>query len=364
MSPSAAENRIIVKISAVCGSIGRCIAAVLCLEVNYAGNRWPATPPPGRWGRPVAHDDRAAPGGRAGPGRRPGRGGARIRPCSAMGCRDRTMPRSRVELEAAVHDRGAMPATVAAIDGKVNVGLCRRAARPAARGAGGREVHARATCRWCWRSGGSARPRSPRRCSSPRGSESASWRPAASAACIAAASSSMDVSADLEELARQPVTVVCSGVKSILDQRRTLERLETPRRAGGRLSAATSCRAFIPLIAASPCRPLRTSPTLCRLIETASRARSARRRGRGAAPAGRRRRWRSRRSTSWSTRPRQRPRLPAWQGRRRPPSCWRRWPRQSDGATVRVNRALARANAGLAGAVAAAMATRDPSQRA
>jgi pseudouridine-5'-phosphate glycosidase len=37
----------------------------------------------------------------------------------------------------------------------------------------------------------------------------------------------LDVSADLEELARTRVTVVCSGVKSILDQGRTLERLET-----------------------------------------------------------------------------------------------------------------------------------------
>jgi pseudouridylate synthase len=37
----------------------------------------------------------------------------------------------------------------------------------------------------------------------------------------------LDVSADLEELTRAPVTVVCSGVKSILDQARTLERLET-----------------------------------------------------------------------------------------------------------------------------------------
>jgi pseudouridine-5'-phosphate glycosidase len=39
--------------------------------------------------------------------------------------------------------------------------------------------------------------------------------------------STMDVSADLEELARTPVVVVCSGVKSILDAPRTLERLET-----------------------------------------------------------------------------------------------------------------------------------------
>jgi pseudouridine-5'-phosphate glycosidase len=38
---------------------------------------------------------------------------------------------------------------------------------------------------------------------------------------------SLDVSADLFELQRSPVAVVCCGVKSILDQRRTLEQLET-----------------------------------------------------------------------------------------------------------------------------------------
>ncbi|MGI9419970.1 MAG: pseudouridine-5'-phosphate glycosidase [Geminicoccaceae bacterium] len=38
---------------------------------------------------------------------------------------------------------------------------------------------------------------------------------------------SLDVSADLFELQRSPVAVVCAGVKSILDQRRTMEVLET-----------------------------------------------------------------------------------------------------------------------------------------
>jgi pseudouridylate synthase len=41
------------------------------------------------------------------------------------------------------------------------------------------------------------------------------------------ASESWDVSADLAALARTPVAVVCSGVKSILDVPATLERLET-----------------------------------------------------------------------------------------------------------------------------------------
>lgn len=38
---------------------------------------------------------------------------------------------------------------------------------------------------------------------------------------------SMDVSADLEEMARTPIAVVCAGPKSILDVRRTMEVLET-----------------------------------------------------------------------------------------------------------------------------------------
>jgi len=41
------------------------------------------------------------------------------------------------------------------------------------------------------------------------------------------AESSMDISADLQELAQTPVTVVCAGAKAILDLPRTLEVLET-----------------------------------------------------------------------------------------------------------------------------------------
>ena len=37
----------------------------------------------------------------------------------------------------------------------------------------------------------------------------------------------MDVSADLLEISRTPVVVVCAGVKSILDIGKTLEYLET-----------------------------------------------------------------------------------------------------------------------------------------
>ena len=37
----------------------------------------------------------------------------------------------------------------------------------------------------------------------------------------------LDISADLDELGRTPVAVICSGAKAILDLPRTLEYLET-----------------------------------------------------------------------------------------------------------------------------------------
>ena len=40
-------------------------------------------------------------------------------------------------------------------------------------------------------------------------------------------SDTMDISADLTEIARTPITIVCAGAKSILDIPRTLEMLET-----------------------------------------------------------------------------------------------------------------------------------------
>src|SRR3546814_15046784 len=41
------------------------------------------------------------------------------------------------------------------------------------------------------------------------------------------AAQSFDVSADLQELARTPVAVVCAGAKAVLDLAKTLEVLET-----------------------------------------------------------------------------------------------------------------------------------------
>lgn len=130
------------------------------------------------------------------------------------------------EIESAVRSSGAVPATVALLDGVARVGLdadalARVAGDPGVVKVGVRDLAAAAA----------------------RGSSGATT--VASTAHLAAragisvfatgglggvhrgAVDSWDESADLTTLSRTPVLVVCSGVKSILDVPATLERLET-----------------------------------------------------------------------------------------------------------------------------------------
>jgi len=55
----------------------------------------------------------------------------------------------------------------------------------------------------------------------------------------------MDVSADLTELSRTPVAVVCAGAKSVLDIPRTLEYLETQVWGVGGVSVRVDVRAAV-----------------------------------------------------------------------------------------------------------------------
>ncbi len=134
--------------------------------------------------------------------------------------------------EHAVRDSGAVPATVAMKDGRLLVGLA------------GDELEALATA-----PAGTVRKVS--RHSLAEGAAAGGWAAttvsgtmvAARAAGIRVFSTggiggvhrgaldgpnpSFDISADLEELARTPVSVVCAGPKAILDVPRTLEYLET-----------------------------------------------------------------------------------------------------------------------------------------
>ncbi len=131
-----------------------------------------------------------------------------------------------VELEQAVRAQAAVPATVAAIDAQINVGLtpallerlvgatevvkCTTRDLPRVVAAGGLGATTIAATVFIADRVGIRVMATGGLGGVHRGGET-----------------SLDVSADLEELARRSVVVVCSGVKSILDQRRTLERLET-----------------------------------------------------------------------------------------------------------------------------------------
>lgn len=130
-------------------------------------------------------------------------------------------------LEAEVRAEGAAPATIAVLDGRIRVGLDEAALERLARG--GKEVAklSRRDLPVALATG------------APGATTVAATMIAARLAGIAlfatggiggvhrAAESTFDVSADLDELARTSVCVVCAGAKSILDLPKTLEVLET-----------------------------------------------------------------------------------------------------------------------------------------
>lgn len=130
-------------------------------------------------------------------------------------------------VEAVIRANGAVPATIAIMDGKFCVGL----------GADDLERLAKA--------GGSAAKASRRDVSALLVNKQIAGTTVATTMQIAAAAGikvfatggiggvhrgaeeTFDISADLEELSRTPVAVVCAGAKSILDIPKTLEVLET-----------------------------------------------------------------------------------------------------------------------------------------
>lgn len=131
------------------------------------------------------------------------------------------------QVEAVVRDAGAVPATIALMDGRIRVGL------------GGGDLEALA------QSGGRAAKASRRDVAAllasraTAGTTVATTMQAADMAGIRlfatggiggvhrGAELNFDISADLQELSRTPVAVVCAGAKAILDLPKTLEVLET-----------------------------------------------------------------------------------------------------------------------------------------
>lgn len=129
-------------------------------------------------------------------------------------------------VEAAVRDAGAEPATIAVLDGRLCVGLEPDQLEALARAKNVAKL-SRADMAVCMAKGGTG------------ATTVAATMIAAHLAGIAVfatggiggvhrgAEQSFDISADLQELAQTPVTVVAAGAKAILDLPKTLEVLET-----------------------------------------------------------------------------------------------------------------------------------------
>lgn len=129
-------------------------------------------------------------------------------------------------MERAVRAAGAVPATIAVLDGRVRVGLSEDELRQLAVAADARKCSTRDLALAVAEgvAGGTtvaATVHLARRCG---------IRFAATGGIGGVhrgGETSLDISADLHELARSPITLVCSGPKAILDLPRTLEVLET-----------------------------------------------------------------------------------------------------------------------------------------
>jgi pseudouridine-5'-phosphate glycosidase len=131
-----------------------------------------------------------------------------------------------LDVEALVRSGGAEPATIAVLDGRIRVGLEPAAIRELAALRGVRKV-SRADLPFAIATG------------APGATTVAATMICAALAGIAVfatggiggvhrgAENTLDISADLDELARTPVAVVCAGAKALLDLPKTLEVLET-----------------------------------------------------------------------------------------------------------------------------------------
>lgn len=139
--------------------------------------------------------------------------------------RQESLPVAR-ELEESVRKGGAVPAFIALLDGKVRVGLTAKELKALA---GNKKAQKCSRSDLGWLLAKKA----------PGGTTVSATLYAAARAGIQVAatggiggvhrdaSDSFDISADLMELARTPVTLVCSGAKIIVDLRKTLELLES-----------------------------------------------------------------------------------------------------------------------------------------
>ena len=129
-------------------------------------------------------------------------------------------------VEAAVRAGGAMPATIAVLGGRIRVGLSDAEAEALGRGTGALKL-SRADLAFAVAMGrdGSTTVAATMICAHLAGIRV--FATGGIGGVHRGMESTLDVSADLDELGRTPVTVVCAGAKALLDLPRTLEYLET-----------------------------------------------------------------------------------------------------------------------------------------
>ncbi len=130
------------------------------------------------------------------------------------------------QTESDIRDAGAVPATVAVMEGQIHVGLSDRQLRQLARGEDIMKL-SRADLAVAVAQGitGSTTVAATMICANLAGIEV--FATGGIGGVHRGAESSFDISADLRELALTPVTVVTAGAKAILDLPKTLEVLET-----------------------------------------------------------------------------------------------------------------------------------------
>lgn len=129
-------------------------------------------------------------------------------------------------MEAAVRDGGAEPATVGIVDGRIRIGLTGSELALFARSDTVRKTSRRDLAIVCARGGhGATTVAATMVCACRAGI--AVFATGGIGGVHRDVAATMDISADLDELARTPVAVVCSGAKAILDLPRTMQALET-----------------------------------------------------------------------------------------------------------------------------------------
>jgi pseudouridine-5'-phosphate glycosidase len=129
-------------------------------------------------------------------------------------------------VEETVRDAGAIPATMAVLNGQLHVGLSEGELETLARAKDVAKL-SRADLAVCMAEGRTGATTVAATMIAARLAGISVFATGGIGGVHQGASDSFDISADLHELAQTPVTVVCAGAKAILDLPKTLEVLET-----------------------------------------------------------------------------------------------------------------------------------------